>query len=53
MPRWLTHARNLTAFRRRWQFQQPIGEVLSGVLPVAVIDKHYDPDDHNRYGMLV
>ena len=53
MPRWLSHARNLAGLRRRWNITSPVGEVLSGVLPVVQIDKHRDARDQDIYGMFL
>ncbi len=53
MARWLQHARNLAGFQRRWSLNAPLAEVSSGVVPVAVVDKHYGSDEQNLWGMFV
>lgn len=52
MPRWLSHARNLVGLRRRWGITAPLGEVLTGVLPVIQVDKHRDARDQDIFGMF-
>ena len=52
MPGWLSHARNLAGFRRRWGITRPVMEVLTGVLPVVQIDKHRDARDQDIFGMF-
>ena len=52
MPRWLQHARNFAGFRRRWNINTPIAQVLDGVLPVVEVDKHRNADDQDIWGMF-
>lgn len=51
MPGWLPHSKSLTAFRRRWRTNRDPSEILSGILPVAEVDKHWTDDRLNIWGL--
>lgn len=50
MANWRVHSKALTAFRRRWRLNVDPTEMLTGILPVAQVDKHWTDDTLNLYG---
>lgn len=53
MPRWFVHSKPLVSWRRRWGLNTDPTEMLSGVLPTAQVDKHWDSDRLNIWGIFV
>lgn len=53
MARWFVHSKPLIAFRRRWGLNTDPTEILTGVIPTAQVDKHWDSDRLNVWGMFV
>lgn len=51
MADWRYHSKALTAFRRRYRLNVDPTEVLTGILPVAQIDKHWQDDTLDLFGM--
>lgn len=54
MPRWAQSGIGtaLTAFVRRYRLNAPVGEVATGILPVAQVDKHWQSDRLNVWGVF-
>lgn len=54
MPEWFSHSQNFRRFLRRWGVGgQNLYEILSGVLPVAVVDRSWQDDSLDLWGVAV
>lgn len=53
MPRWVTADRVFAAWSRRWGLNSPAQEMLTGIIPVAEVDRHYTDDRLNLWGIFM
>lgn len=53
MPRWVAHAKNFTALRRRYSVNSPFSSILDAFLPSVQVDRTWSSEDLDVYGMLV
>lgn len=51
MANWRYHSKALTAFRRRWRMNIDPTEILTGILPTAQVDKHWQDDTLDLFGL--
>ncbi len=52
MPTWKTSGRVFAAWSRRHGLNAPAQEILTGIIPVAEVDRHYTDDRLNVWGLF-
>lgn len=52
MPQWVTASRVFAAWSRRYRLNAPAQEILTGIIPVAEVDRHYTDDRLDLWGLF-